>query len=221
MESITITGSKRKSLGKADAKALRREGLVPCIVYGGKEEVHVQIDERAFNKLIYTPDQFIVNLDVDGENHSVVLKAIQYHPVTDRIVHVDFQELVGRPVKMTLPILTKGQARGVLNGGRLRVVRRNVKVQGLPEDMPSFIELDISDLRIGKSIKIGDLSIPGITFLADPSQIIVAVRMKRGAIEEETEEVGEEGEEGAEATAEGGEGAAAEGGDAPKAEAAE
>ncbi|MBI1289581.1 MAG: 50S ribosomal protein L25 [Flavobacteriales bacterium] len=212
MESITITGSKRKSLGKADAKALRNEGLVPCIIYGGKENVHVQIDERAFTKLIFTPNQYIVNLDVDGETIPVVLKDVQYHPVSDKILHVDFQQLAGRPVRMTLPILTKGQARGVLNGGRLRVVRRNVRVQGLPEDMPSFIELDITNLRIGKAIKIGDLNIPGVTFLAAPSQIIVAVRMKRGALvedEEETEE-GAEGEEGAEAAAEGGEAPAAE-----------
>ena len=214
MESISITGSKRKSLGKADAKALRKEGLVPCIIYGGKEEVHVQIDERQFNQLIYTPNQYIVNVDVDGETYSTILKDIQYHPLTDKIVHVDFQELVGRPVKTTLPIITVGQAKGVLNGGRLRKVRRDVKVLGKPEDMPTFIELDISDLRIGKAIKIGDLNVPGVEFLADPNQIIVAVRMKRGAMVEDEDEEGEEGAEG-----EGGE-AAAEGGEAPAAEAA-
>ena len=223
MESISITGSKRKSLGKADAKALRNEGLVPCIIYGGKEEVHVQIDERAFNQLIYTPNQYIVNVDVDGNSYATILKDIQYHPLTDKIVHVDFQELVGRPVKTTLPIITVGQAIGVLNGDRLRKVRRDVKVLGKPEDMPSFIELDISKLRIGKAVKIGDLSIPGVEFLADPNQIVVAVRMKRGALVEDEEEEEGEGEEGAEG--EGGEGApAAEGGEgaeAPKAEAAE
>lgn len=220
MESISIKGSKRKSLGKADAKALRNEGLVPCIIYGGKEEVHVQIDEREFNQLIYTPNQYIVNVDVDGDTYSTILKDIQYHPLSDRIVHVDFQELVGRPVKTTLPIITVGQARGVLNGGRLRKVRRDVKVQGLPEEMPSFIELDITNLRIGKAIKIGELNVPGVEFLADPNQIIVAVRMKRGAIEDEEDDE-EEGEEGAEG--EGGEGAeaSAEGGEEAKAEAAE
>ena len=218
MESISIKGSKRKSLGKADAKALRNEGLVPCIIYGGKEEVHVQIDEREFNQLIYTPNQYIVNLELDGETFATILKDIQYHPLSDRIVHADFQELTGRPVKTTLPIITVGQARGVLNGGRLRKVRRDVKVQGLPEEMPSFIELDITNLRIGKSIKIGDLSVPGVEFLADPNQIVVAVRMKRGAMVEDDDE--EEGEEAAEG--EGGEGAeaSAEGGEAP-AEAAE
>lgn len=214
MESISITGSKRKSLGKADAKALRKEGLVPCIIYGGKEEVHVQIDERQFNQLIYTPNQYIVNVDVDGETYSTILKDIQYHPLTDRIVHVDFQELVGRPVKTTLPIITVGQAKGVLNGGRLRKVRRDVKVLGKPEDMPTFIELDITNLRIGKAIKIGDLNVPGVEFLADPNQIVVAVRMKRGAVVDDEEEEGEEGAEG-----ESGE-AAAEGGEAPAAEAA-
>ena len=217
MESISIKGSKRKSLGKADAKALRNEGLVPCIIYGGKEEVHVQIDEREFNQLIYTPNQYIVNVDVDGDTYSTILKDIQYHPLTDRVVHVDFQELAGHPVKTTLPIITVGQARGVLNGGRLRKVRRDVKVQGLPEEMPSFIELDITNLRIGKAIKIGELNVPGVEFLADPNQIVVAVRMKRGAMVDEEDEEGEEGAEG-----EGGEGAeaSAEGGEAPAAEAA-
>jgi large subunit ribosomal protein L25 len=194
MESISITGSKRKSLGKADAKVARRAGLVPCIVYGGKEETHIQIDERLFKKLVYTPNQYIVNLDIDGTSISAILKAIQFHPVTDRIVHVDFQEITGRQVKITLPILTKGQSKGVLAGGRLRIVRRNVKVQGLPKDMPSIIELDIADLAIGKSIKIGDLDIPGVTFLADDNQIIVAVRMKRGAMVEGEEAEGEEAE---------------------------
>jgi large subunit ribosomal protein L25 len=194
MESISITGSKRKSLGKADAKVARRAGLVPCIVYGGKEETHIQIDERLFKNLVYTPNQYIVNLDIDGTAISAILKAIQFHPVTDRIVHVDFQELAGRPIKITLPILTHGQSKGVLAGGRLRIVRRNVKVQGLPKDMPSIIELDIADLAIGKSIKIGDLDIPGVTFLADDNQIIVAVRMKRGAMVEGEEAEGEEAE---------------------------
>lgn len=206
MESITIIGSKRKSLGKADAKAARRNGLVPCIVYGGKEEVHVEIDERQFKNLVYTPTQYIVNLDIDGTVVSAIMKAIQFHPVTDRIVHVDFQELTGTPVKITLPILTKGQSKGVLAGGRLRVVKRNVKVQGLPKDMPSIIELDISSLAIGKAIKIGDLKIPGVTFLADDNQIIVAVRMKRGAMVEDEDEGGEE--------------ATAEGGDTPEEEVA-
>ena len=215
MESISITGSKRKSLGKADAKTARRAGLVPCIVYGGKEETHIQIDERSFSKLVYTPNQYIVNLDIDGTTIPTILKAIQFHPVTDKIIHVDFQELTGQQIRLTLPILTKGQSEGVLAGGRLRTVRRNVKVQGLPKDMPSIIELDIAGLGIGKSIKIGDLDIPGVTFLADESQIIIAVRMKRGALvedEEGEEGEGEEGAEGAEATA--------EGGDAPAAEAA-
>lgn len=174
--------------------------------------MHIQIDERAFNKLVYTPNQYIVNLEIDGATISTILKDIQFHPLTDRIVHVDFQELAGRPIKTTLPIITTGQAKGVLNGGRLRKVRRDVKVIGLPKDMPSTIEIDISDLKIGKAIKIGDLSIPGVEFLADPNQIIVAVRMKRGAVVEDDDE--EEGAEG-----EGGE-AAAEGGEAPAAEAA-
>jgi large subunit ribosomal protein L25 len=188
MESISIKGSKRKSLGKADAKALRNEGLVPCIIYGGKENMHVQIDERAFKGVIYTPKKVIVDLDLGDESVKCILKDAQFHPISDKIVHVDFQQLTGRPVKTSLNINITGQSRGVQAGGKLKVVLRSVKVLGLPEELPSIIELDITNLRIGKAIKVGDLKIKGATFLDAANQIIVAVSMKRGAVMEADEE---------------------------------
>jgi large subunit ribosomal protein L25 len=208
MESISIKGSVRKSLGKADAKALRKQGLVPCIVYGGEENIHFNLDEREFNKLINTPKAYIVNLDIDGKECATIIKDKQFHPLTDRVLHVDFQLLVpGRAVKLSLPIRTTGVSRGVLNGGKLQQVLRRAKVSGVPTEMPDFITIDITKLRIGQSVKVKEVSIPGISFLENENQIIVAVKAKRGAkLDDDGDD--EEIAEGAEAAAEGAEAAA-------------
>ena len=182
MESISISGSVRKSLGKADAKVLRREGLVPCIIYGGTENIHFNLEERAFNKLIYTPNVYIVNLDIDGKTYAAIIKDVQFHPVTDKAVHVDFQQLhAGKPVSLSLPIRTVGVSRGVLNGGKLNQVLRRAKVFGVPAKMPDYIDIDISKLKIGGAVKVKDLKIADVTFKENPNQILVSVKAKRGA----------------------------------------
>lgn len=211
MESISITGSVRKSLGKADAKVLRREGLVPCIIYGGEENIHFQVDERAFNKLINTPSVYIVNVELDGKTYASIIKDMQFHPLSDKVLHVDFQLLIpGKAVKMSLPVRTEGVSRGVLNGGKLQQVLRRAKVSGVPTELPDFITIDITKLRIGQSVKVKDLNIKGVTFLENENQILVAVKAKRGANLDDADE-----EEAGEAVAEG-----AEGAEAPAAEAA-
>lgn len=205
MESISITGSVRKSLGKADAKILRREGLVPCIIYGGAENIHFQLDERAFNKLINTPQVYIVNVELDGKTYAAIIKDVQFHPLTDRVVHVDFQLLApGKAVKLSLPIRTVGTSRGVLSGGKLQQVLRRAKVSGEPSQLPDFITLDITKLRIGQSIKVKDVKIAGLNFLENENQILVAVKAKRGA---KLDDSGDE-EESDEAPAENAEAAA-------------
>lgn len=207
MESISISGSVRKSLGKADAKVLRREGLVPCIIYGGDENIHFQVDERAFNKLINTPMVYIVNVDVDGKTHATIIKDVQFHPLTDRVVHVDFQLLApGKAVKLSLPVRTEGVSRGVLNGGKLQQVLRRAKVSGVPAEMPDFITVDITKLKIGQSVKVKDMKIKGVTFLENENQILVAVKAKRGAKLED--DADEESSEDAPAEAEAAEAAA-------------
>lgn len=207
MESISISGSVRKSLGKADAKVLRREGLVPCIIYGGDENIHFQVDERAFNKLINTPMVYIVNVDVDGKTHATIIKDVQFHPLTDRVVHVDFQLLApGKAVKLSLPVRTEGVSRGVLNGGKLQQVLRRAKVSGVPAEMPDFITVDITKLKIGQSVKVKDMKINGVTFLENENQILVAVKAKRGAKLED--DADEESSEDAPAEAEAAEAAA-------------
>jgi large subunit ribosomal protein L25 len=207
MESISIKGSVRKSLGKADAKALRNQGLVPCIVYGGEENIHFNVDEREFNKLINTPKAYIVNVDIDGKEYATVIKDTQFHPLTDRVLHVDFQLLLpGKAVKLSLPVNTTGVSRGVLNGGKLQQVLRRAKVSGVPSELPDFVTIDITKLKIGQSVKVKEVSIPNVTFLENENQIIVAVKAKRGAKLDDGDE--EETAEGAEAVAEGTEAAA-------------
>lgn len=201
MESISITGSVRKSLGKADAKVLRREGLVPCIIYGGEENIHFQVDERAFNKLINTPSAYIVNVDLDGKTYASIIKDVQFHPLTDRVIHVDFQLLLeNRPVKLTLPVRTEGVSPGVLNGGKLQQVLRRAKVSGVPAKLPDFITINIGKMKIGHSVKVKDIKIAGVTFLENENQILVSIKAKRGA---KLDDADDTETEGAEAPAEG------------------
>jgi large subunit ribosomal protein L25 len=209
MESISISGSVRKSLGKADAKVLRREGLVPCIIYGGEENIHFQVDERAFNKLINTPNAYIVKVELNGEVYESIIKDVQFHPLTDRVVHVDFQLLLAnRAVKLTLPVRTEGVSPGVLNGGKLQQVLRRAKVSGVPANLPDFITINIGKMKIGHSVKVKDLKIAGVTFLENENQILVSIKAKRGAKLDdsgddlEAAEVPVEGAETAEAAAE-------------------
>ena len=208
MESISLKGEVRKSLGKADAKAARRAGHIPCIIYGGEENVHFAADARDFKKLIYTPNVYIVQVEVDGKTYDTVMKDVQYHPITDNILHVDFQLLTGRPVSMSLPVRLNGTPIGVRNGGKLVTPLRSLKVKGNPADMPDAMFIDVEKLRIGRSIKVAELTLEGATIMNSPDNVVVAVKAKRGAIDEDEEE-DEEGGEGAE----GGDAPAAEGGE--------
>ena len=207
MKTIQIQGEKRADVGGKNSKALRREGMVPSVVYGGKENVHFSVDIRKFDHLIKTRDVFLVILNIDGAEHKAILKAVQFHPVTDLAIHADFFEVTDDvPFDVSIPVSTTGASRGVLNGGVLRLVRRKLRLKGLMNAIPESFELDITDLKIGDSIKVRDLNYPGLEFLEQDGGDVVAVRTARGAIEDEEpdEEEGEEGAaEGAEASAEG------------------
>jgi len=225
MKTIAVKGTVREA-GSKGARKLRNEGMVPCVVYGGEAPVHVSVDERDFVKVYKTPHVYLVQLDLDGKQHNCIVKDIQFHPVTDRPIHVDFFEVSNDvPFEIAIPVTTKGTARGVLNGGVLKIVRRRVRLKGLLNDIPEVIELDITRLRIGHSIKINQLSYPGLEYLEPAGGDVVAVKAARGALEDEEEEEEEEGAEGAEG-AEGGEKAEGEAkpaaeGEAKKEEAAE
>ncbi len=209
MKSFAINGSARSGVGKTDAKELRKAGLVPCVLYGGEKQLHFSLASVDLDKVIYTPDVYIIELDIDGEKHRAILKDVQFHPVTDNTLHVDFLELdENRPVLVHIPLKTIGIPLGVRNGGKLRINRRKLTIKALPSALPDNIELNIENLRIGHSIRIKDIK-GDFEFLHPENQIVVAVKMARGAAddddEEDEDEEGAEGTEAAEAGAEAGE----------------
>jgi large subunit ribosomal protein L25 len=214
METIEIKGTPRKTLGKKSANRIRSEGHVPCVLYGGEEVVHFYAPELSFNKVVYTPKIYLLKIDVEGKKYDALLQEVQYHPVTDRILHIDFKEFqFGEEVITLLPVIITGESVGIKAGGKLRQRRRRLKVKGLPKDLPDHLEIDITDLDIGDSLKIGDLNFENLTLLDTPRAMVVAVassRIAKGMAEVlvEEEEVAEE--EGAEEVAEGEEAPAAE-----------
>jgi len=223
MKSITIKGSERESVGKKATKALRNAGKVPCVVYGGEKPLHFSADELAFKKLVYTPNAHTVKVDLDqGDKVKAVMQDIQFHPVTDRILHVDFYQLFDdKEVTMEIPVRLQGSSPGVKNGGRLLFRNRTLTIKALPDNLPDFFDIDISNLKIGDNILVESLLNDEFSILQPESTVVVQVKTARAVIEEEVEdEEGVEGEEGAEGAegAEGVEGAtetAAEGGETP------
>ncbi|MCF8229935.1 MAG: 50S ribosomal protein L25 [Bacteroidales bacterium] len=209
MKRVSMSGSPRESVGKKDAKKVRAKGHVPCVMYGGDQQIHFTMDERDFNKLVFTPDVFLVNLTIDGKEYPTIIQEVQYHPVTDKVLHADFLQVVpSKPLKVALPVRLTGSAIGVVKGGRLIQRQSKLLIQGMIDDIPDFIEIDVSDMNIGDLIKVQDMKHDKLKFLDVHSELIVAVRAAR-KIEEELEEEEEEGEEGAEGAEEGAEGESA------------
>ncbi len=198
MKKVSLSGSSRKNVGKKDAKSQRREGQVPAVIYGGKTQVHVTVNEIALKKVVYSPNVYQIELDVDGAAKDVIIQDIQFHPVTDRIVHVDFLELLAdKEVKIGLPVRTEGLSAGVRNGGRLAMNFRTINAKGLPSAFPEEISIDITELEIGDFVRISSVDIPGLTLLHPENAVILAVKRTRAAMAAASEE-GEEGEEGEE-----------------------
>ena len=188
MKSITIKGSKRESVGKVATKALRNAGMVPCVIYGGNEPVHFSAEEKAFKKLVYTPDVFTASLDVDGQKTTAILQDIQFHPVSDRILHVDFYQLFDdKEVTMKIPVKLTGTSPGVLNGGSLRFTNRKLKIKALPANLPDYVTADISELKIGSKLLVTSLFNDEYTFMHPDNTVVVQVRTSRNATEDEEE----------------------------------
>ena len=201
MKSVSISAEKRVDLGKKEAKALRAAGKVPCVVYGGENIIHFAATEVAFNNLVYTPNVYAVAIDIEGNTVNALIKDIQFHPVTDRIIHVDFIELTpGKEVNTEIPVVINGNAIGVRNGGKLRKTLRKLSVRSTPENLPDAITLDISNMKIGEKIYVRDIDAEKIDILTSGNAVVVAVKTARNVIEEEDEEEGAEGAEGAEGT---------------------
>lgn len=208
MKTVQLSGSPRASVGKKDAKAVRNAGRVPCVLYGTGEQTCFSVRDVDMEKIVFSPDVYQVDLDIDGTKKKAIIQELQIHPVTEKVQHVDFLELTdNKPVKIGIPITLSGRSKGVLNGGRLQQVFRRLTVLGLPKDLPATVDIDITELRIGMSKRVSDLVLPGIKVLDDPNAVVVSVKMARGAMDVEEEET--EGEEGAEGEGTEGEGAEA------------
>jgi len=206
MKSITINGSQRESVGKKSTKALRNAGQVPCVLYGGDKPLHFSAPELAFSKLVYTPDAHTVVIALDGgESFNAVMQDIQFHPVTDRILHVDFYQIFdNKEITMEIPVKTVGTSLGVLNGGNLRRPYRKLRVKAIPSKLPDFIELDITPLKIGSKLYIHELTNDDYKLLHPDNTVVCQVRRSRLAVVDEVEEEDEEEgttEEGATADA--------------------
>jgi len=205
MKSITIKGSKRESVGKVATKALRNAGMVPCVIYGGETPIHFSAEEKAFKNLVYTPNVYTASLNVDGQKISAILQDIQFHPVTDKILHVDFYQLFDdKEITMNIPVQLTGTSPGVLNGGSLRFTNRKLRVKALPANLPDFITADISTLKIGHKLVITSLPSEDYTFMHPDNTVVVQVRTSRNAsnVEDEDEEVAETAEAAAPAATE-------------------
>lgn len=200
MKTTQLSGSLRANVGKKDAASLRNAGMVPCVLYGQGEQTHFSVKSVQMNKIIFSPDVFLVELDVEGKKTKAIIREVQQHPVKDTIQHVDFYELnEKKKVRVSLPVRTTGSAKGVLNGGRLNMAFRSLNCYGLASDLPDAITLDISPIRIGQGITISEINIPGVTILDPASAMVISVKISRGAVDDEEEEEGEEeGAEGAE-----------------------
>nr|WP_298995160.1 50S ribosomal protein L25/general stress protein Ctc [uncultured Allomuricauda sp.] len=208
MKSITIKGSQRESVGKASTKALRNAGKVPCVLYGGEKPLHFSADELAFRHLVYTPNAHTAVIELeDGTKLEAVLQDIQFHPVTDKILHIDFYQLFkDKPVTMNIPVRLEGNSPGVRNGGRLLFRKRKLSIKALPDLLPDFVTVDISKLKIGGTIPVETLLNDDYTILHPDSTAVVQVKASRTSVADEEEEDEEaEGE-----TTEGGETAAPE-----------
>ena len=204
MKSITINGSKRESVGKKATKALRNAGQVPCVLYGGDQPVHFSAAELAFSKLVYTPNAHTVVIALGDTSYNAVLQDIQFHPVTENILHIDFYQLFeNKEIAMDIPVVLTGNSIGVRAGGVLRRNRRKLRIKALPTNLPDFIEIDISKLRIGNKVYVSQLPSEDYKFLHSDNTVVCQVKQSRVSVAElEDDEDEEEGTEGAEASAE-------------------
>ena len=203
MKSITINGSKRESVGKKSTKALRNAGQVPCVIYGGDKPVHFSAEELAFSKLVYTPNAHTVVIALGSDTMNAVLQDIQFHPVTDRILHIDFYQLFDdKEIAMDIPVHVIGKSLGVANGGSLRKNKRKLRVKALPTNLPDFIEADVTPLKIGGKLTVSQLANDSFKFLHPDNTVVCQVKRSRVSIDVDEEE-GEEGTAEGAAPAEG------------------
>jgi large subunit ribosomal protein L25 len=202
MKTIEIKGSFRTELGKKSSKEIRKAGSVPCVIYGKEKNIHFHAPELAFKNLIYTHEAHLVNLNLDNTLCKVVIKDIQFHPVSDKILHIDFIEIFeDKPVVISVPVTVHGDSVGVIAGGKLSIKKRNLKVKGFPKDLPEFIPVDITNLKIHEGVKVGDLVMDKIEFLDMKKSMVLSIATSRVAAKSEEEVAAEAATEATNAAA--------------------
>lgn len=191
MKTVSMSGSLRESVGKKDAKFHRSEGRIPCVLYGGKDQIQFVADEKSFNQIVFSPESYFIKLTVAGKTHDCILKDIQYHPVSDTILHADFIEFdMDKPLTMSVPVRIMGNAPGVIKGGQMVKKFRKLNIRALPADMPEYVEVDISELDIEQKIIISQLPQEKYKILEHQDRYIIAIRATRAST---TTEPGAEG----------------------------
>ncbi|MFV0529888.1 MAG: 50S ribosomal protein L25/general stress protein Ctc [Flavobacteriales bacterium] len=190
MKSISIQGQKRENVGKVATRELRNAEKVPCVVYGDKDPIHFAVTEMVFKKLVYTPDAHTVVIELGDDKINAILQDIQFHPVTDRILHADFYQIhEDKEVTMNIPVrLNKGHSKGLMAGGSLQFNLRKLKVKALPADLPDMIKVDLTNIGIGDKVYITDLKEGNYTFLHPDNAVVAAIRVSRASIKTQDED---------------------------------
>ncbi len=208
MKTVVIKGQKRETLGKKESKILRAQEIIPAVLYGGEEVIHFSIPFKELRSLVYTPNVFLIDLDIDGEIYPAIMQDIQWHPVEELVMHVDFFKIVAdKPIKIEVPVTVSGHAKGIQQGGKLQINLRRLKVKALAKDLPDAINVDVTELELGQSIKVAEVEAEDIELLDTKSNVVVGVNITRlakaaTAEDEAAEEAeGAEGEEGEEVEA--------------------
>jgi large subunit ribosomal protein L25 len=184
MKSVSLSGSPRENVGKKDAATLRNQDLIPCVLYGGDKQYHFYVVVNEVKKVVYTPEVYKVELDLNGEKHWGIIQEIQFHPVSDKILHIDFLEMFDDKVmRVGLPLRMTGSAIGVRNGGKLNINFRKLTVKGFPNKFPESIEVDISKLRIGQKIRVKDVNTGDLVIVENPEAVICSIKTARGAVD--------------------------------------
>jgi len=182
MKTFQLEGSNREQTGKKAAKAYRKESLVPCVLYGGEEVIHFTVTKEGVRKLIYTPEVHIVDLTIDGKTSKAILKDMQFHPVSEELLHVDFLQISDtKPVVIEIPVVLEGLAEGVKSGGKLSLEMRKLRVKGLYKDLPEKLLINVEELGLGKTIQVGGLHFDQLELLNSKDNVVVAVKLTRAA----------------------------------------
>ena len=199
MKTVVVKGQKRTTLGKKDSKKLRAQENIPAVLYGGEEPIHFSVSFSEIRKLVYTPSVYLIDLDIEGEIYPALMQDVQWHAVEEQILHIDFLKIdAEKAVKIEVPVKITGLAKGIKAGGKLKTNLRRLKVKALASNLPDVININVTKLGIGDSIKVGDLSVNNVEFLDNKSNVVVAVIVTRaaksaaGGIDEEEEEEGGE-----------------------------